>query len=536
MGAAGDWQSTTVRGFGGGVNWAENPMALRDDEWADAEGWIARNGYAEVALLHTQLDGTYSSGGHNPVGITQNPFSDVTGYPAIIGFVNDSTGAIKVYRVDPTALVSEITHDGTDTGGGAATPKGAAFAVMGAATMGNFLVLSFGGAPIGGSYSLIRIPSTASTYQTIKPTKQLRGAFLRGFGGHLLLVARADTLQGQRTIYISDANDSAVWDSATSNRADEITLPEASSPLLGLVRIGVNTMGVPTRDSTYIVTPTGADPPFTVQEVNGPGTIERPDATLDTQGGFCGETPYGAAYLGHDDVYLLSSAAGQKGIGRKVIGEIREGTVNASAQGHSPQLVWHPRLGVLLVPVGQQLFAYDPRTDAWSPSIYGGEQPADYFRHAIIQDNSTLTPRHFMLLSQRKIYVESLTNQPVIGGTVQTKDFTSGSPPEQIEVSRIKVDWEPLTDGTTDAIAVDVCARDELGRTASGLGLVGLDGGRLFAVPATDNVGTLTAGKSELSARARGKFMRWQFRQSSGRARIRGFSFLWRRAGDRRTG
>lgn len=523
--AADGWSTVEVKTFGGGVNWTGHPAAIRDDEWANSAGFLAKDGYAESMRIYTQLGSTLGAGGFNTVGITQNPFSMLV-QPILVGFVDPSTGTVKVYKVNQvTGAQTEITHDGTDTGGGAAVPKGHGSAVMGAAMLDGFLVLSFGGQPVGGSYSLVRILSTLLTYQTIKPTKVLSASFLASFGGHLLAAACGATATLQRTIKVSSSNSTSVWDSAVENSADEFAIGDATSPLLGLLRLGGNALGIMMRERGSLLSPTGALPPFTLHDAGAGGAYELADATADTGGGYVGETPFGGVYLGHDDLYLAGS--GRRGIGRKVIGAIR----SALTTGYSPELLWHPRLGVLLVPVGDTIYGYDPLTEAWSPTIFFNDLISPtYFRHAVIHDSSSLTPRHCLLTDARELFVEDLAGGPM-GGFVDSKDFVFGDPPMQVHIGEVKVDWEPLTSATTDSIAVQLSARDDLSRIAGG-GILG-DSAGLIQPTMTHSLGDLQAGASELAARARGKICRFRFNQQDGRVRIRGFSFKVRPAGDR---
>lgn len=515
------WQTYVVPTFGGGVNWTKHPVALRDDEWAHATGVLARDGYAEVMPGYTNL-GQIGVAGFQPIGITQNPFSREAD-PLIVGMVDFGAGAlpIKVYKVDSLGVDLEITHDGTDTAGGTQAPRGQKYAFMGAATMDGYLVLSFGGRPTSASYSLIRIPSALATYQTIKPTKALTASFLVGFGSHLIAAARGTDFSGERTLFVSDVNSAAIWDAAVSNSADEITLGESTSPILGLVRVGGNALAVLVRDRIYLLSPTGGLPPFTVHDLGLGGSYEGSLlGVLDTGGAHCGETPYGACYLGADNLYLLNGS-GRTPIGSQ-LGRVFQTLEPTLVSG---QFQWHPRLGVLLVPFGDALFGYDPVAQSWSPHLADVSAFNEMFRHAVIQDATASSPRHYIVGDDRTLLVENAAI-PAAGWSVETKDFNTGEPFEQMHIGELKVEWEPLTNATTDAISVGVAVRDDLSR-----GVQGLPSGEV--VTSFTTVGTLTAGASEIAIRQVGKFARFQFSASSGRSRIRGLSFTRRRAGNR---
>ena len=521
------WDVVVVPTFGGGLNFAGHPGSIRDDEWTGCNGWFAKDGYAEIRTAYEEVKATGwlpISGAETArvIGIAQNPFSSVDA--ALIGTAYLSGSALpwRLWKLRDDGTLTEITF-GTDTQGGATTPTGNRAGYMPAAFLDGYLCLS-GGHPSDG-YSMIRW-NDGATFQTIKPVGFSRfvAQHLASFGGHLIAAdgSNGTTSDRGRAVFVSDADSTDVWAPAVGNSADDFALDDAIASLTAVGPLTNNGFALYTRGVTYVLQPTGGIPPFTRQTLQARGVLERQNVGL---------TPYGPFIRSSDDFYI-----GATPVGRKIWRYYRKlKEMDALAV---PEFKYHERDGAVLVMARSEtatadLLLFDPVNGAWSrtllPSVGSG-----WIRHGFLYDNNSGNAsydlgRHWIAAIDGTIYAEAFTaTTPHSGAFVNTKFFHYEDPTRDNYYGRIKVDWEPLTNATTDAIEILAEVRNDLSQAV--LGSVGGD------IPGTfTSLGTLTGGASELAMRKRGKYIRFRFQHSSGRARIRGFALLRRRGSSRRT-
>src|SRR5262249_22320041 len=120
------------------------------------------------------------------------------------------------------------------------------------------------------------------------------------------------------------------------------------------------------------------------------------------------------------------------------------------------------------------------------------------------------------------VYVEDPNAASGAGAFFDTKDFCFGTPAVRADIEAIKVEWECLSNATTNAIRVYALSRDDLLP-----GILGSDGLQQDLTSLFVLQGTLTGGTARLPVRLRGKYVRFRFQQVSGRMRIRSFAVAW---------
>ena len=529
---AGEWK--VVPSFGGGLNFTQHPAFLEDDQWTGCDGWRAVDGVvAETALAYVQrIAGFWEAtvpATHYFNGLHQDPFT--FNGPLLTLSPQGAGGAMRLIRWNGGAPV-EITWDAVGT-----APVTHTDDITQIAFCNGFCVITGGTTAPAGNYSLLQWNGTLGTFSAINPTNPLRAAMLASYAGRLIVAQTAQTAAGIRTLRWADANSTTVWDAAISNSADTVVMEDSLSGITGLYPIAGNALMMTTREATYALSPTGAIPAFTIQRVSDQGGMDdiysATNATPRRHSLGC-VTPYGAFVRGLDDWYLNGQSTG-----RRVWRYIANGDrASFSLTGMSP--VWHARYGAVGIPFRtptgtNALLWFDPRTGTWSAQSL----PFAAARHAVIRDrdainDGTLEGRHWIMEpTSGQIYVQDYEGEtPQAGGTVDSKDFTVGSPPMTFEVDRIKVDWETIEFG--GSLIVQALMRPGLKRDETGGSVTGTEGFDITFAGGYVTVGTLTDGDSELSCRLRGKFLRWRFVQSVNRARIRGFAFRVMPVDDRR--
>lgn len=522
------WEWITVPSFGGGLNFATHPTQLDPSEWTECDGWIALDGIAETARPYVERlaanwhpDVPFS---HDFNGIHQEPFSFLG--PVLTFCPNGAAGGqMRLVRFNAsTGATTEFAWDGVGT-----APVSHKDDRTQVAFCNGYLVVA-GGAKATGNYSLLRW-NNAATYNAINPTNPLKLGMIAAFGGRLVGAQTAHTQAGIRTLRWSDANSTTVWDPAISNSADEVLMEDSISGVTALAPTANNVVLVYTREATYALSPTGAIPAFTLQRIADVGchdTINSTSGPIPLNHSQATVTPYGVFTRGPDDFFLNQQSSGRK------IWRWFQKRSDYTTQAQPP--IWHPRMTQLAVPIYQQnegaswILWFDPRTGAWSRQTC--PTSAVSLRHAVIrdgqdQDDGTYQGRHWLLVTTTgQMLVQNFESGAAhAGGVVATKDFTVGAPPVTFEVDRIKVEWEDMGEGPS-TLTVSAAMRHDWGDVTSG---DGLDTAATFTV-----LGTLSGTVSELPVRLRGKYLRWKFTQTTGPARIRGFSFRVQPAADRR--
>jgi hypothetical protein len=524
------WQWHSVPTFGGGLHFSENPASIRDDEWTWGRGWLAQNGYAEIGPGYVQVTaGVWPGQGadvYTLVGLTQNAF-DWDDQAVIAAFV-DTTGPprARLYKVNVGGVRTELTWDGA---GFAAS--GDPLVRVHAAFLNGFMLFNFG---IGGGPPTLIRWNGGATWHGIQTTGSPQAYYLASFGGHLVAGVYETlgiplTPAGARGLALSSADDESLWLPAVSNTADFLVLDDVPSVVNALAPIGDN-LGIFTRNGIYVLSPTGGDPPFTRHLYSRRGCLDTMALgshayASPLTGAMVGVTPIGTVYRGMDDFYVADLG---QGIGRRVFAYYQ-----AQLQGTDPPpfYLWHDGRGVLLIPTPTDLLCYEPKTSAWSQLPL----PASPLqRHAVVWDTrgggaiGLPSARHWIGVGNQ-LWTERSDGVPAGGEFVDSKDFHLGAPAVTKSWSRIKVEWEPLTNAATDAIEIFAAPHDA--PSTALLGSPGLETQTLTF----QSLGILTGGATELTCRLRSKYIRWRFKQKSGRARIRGFAFRHTGSGERAT-
>ncbi len=530
-----------VQSFGGGLNFAQHPAFIRDDEWSWSQNFIAKDGAAEVARQFTSVNSDIdaSLGTVSVIGAIQYPFDRSI---VLVGL--ESGGDFFLYKMDAgtPAGATELT-----TG---ARAKASTTATMRGGVLNGVLVLCGGRTSGATDSSVIKVSGTVpTTYTTIVPASgALAANYLQSFSGHIILggVNREGGLayiEGRRVAW-SDAQDPDLWVPALSNSADDVVLDDLESYITGLEQIGNNTMGVFTRSRISALIPTTRIPAYTRQPaVAGIGAVSLQDRSVAVTAELAlGQTPHGVAFASDSRLYLLQPGAGLRDIGAKIADYWFKNVTNDSGSvlAATRPVCWHPGWRQIIFPVPDQreLMMYDPLSKAWSrltlnDLILGGIT-SDIDRMAVIGGaagaRGDLWLMQGFVASAGEVYQEQL---PTVALTddkafVDTKDFHVGH--TIIYVDSILVDWEPLTNAGTDAIEIFAHSRDNFARVTTGI--LGSEG-REMSTLAFTSVGTLTAGKSVLKVRRHGRYHRFRFQNASGRLRIRGLTLMLGPGGDR---
>lgn len=521
-----------VPSFGGGLNFAANPLTLRDDEWTWARGWLAKDGYAEVLPTYEQVKTAGWSGiTLNPIGLFQNIFSYSDAILVVGTRSSDST--LKLYKITPAGSVTAITWDAVGT-----APSGDPTCVAHAPFLDGYMVFNGG---VGSTAVGVMRWNGGATFSGISTAPQ--AYYLTSFSGRLVAGWNALTQAGVRTVSISDANSTTVWTPAISNSADSFVLDDAESGVNGFGS-AATALAVFTRGKIYGLAATGGIPPLTRQVLLQRGSLDysipTADWSLPGNGALIGETPYGLMYRGTDDFYFLG---GDSGVGRKIYQYYRTQELTSTA-GQMPFLLWHATRGAVIVSVPlvfseatlvPEILLFDPATGAWSRrDLPIGVEPV---RHGMVWDTTAsgniARQRHCFINADESIYIESSTNTPVGTEWVWTKFFGFGSPIATSLVDRIKIDWEPLVNLSTDTLTIWGEPRNDLSRTLTGTSILGNPGLDTAYVGGLVLLGTLSAARSELSCRQIAKYHRFVFQATSGRPRIRGFSLHYQVQDDR---
>jgi hypothetical protein len=464
----------------------------------------------------------------------------------------NAAGTGKLWSVNPPSTAVEITPTG---GAVLADANAAASSHVSAAFLENNLHIGFGlPSTLDTSTRVARLAPTATgatptTYTRLDGVTNalisagISPAFLEVCRDHIIaaavnLVGAGNTRRAAtRTVAWCDSLQSHVWDTMMFNSAQTYEVTEAPYGITGIARGDVNNVLVFFSDRIMVLTYTGSNPPFTRSWVQLGGNIggvvapNTPTAMIGARGGVA-NTPLGPVWTSDDNVYIW--AGGPQPIGNQIRNYIREKT-NRAVRILNP--FWHGHWGLLCVPVGltdanYDIFMFDPLTKAWSRQTLeiGGKLPVGTV-YAPTGDSTTgvWAGNWFTAASDGHVLRETTDlTLAHLGAFVDTKDFAFDDIMADAYIDRIKVDWEPLSNTTTDIITVQALSRNHYGN------ILGSTGGEQNQSGNFVTQGTIVGSvQSEVSLRLRAKFVRFRFLQTLGRARIRGFSVRWQRAGDR---
>ena len=519
-----DWK--VVPDLGGGLNVSKHPAFINDNEWSWCDGWQVKLGTAEVMTgFEEATSASWVPATNAPIGITADLFN--LGQ-VLVPVRNTSTDVVRLYTITAAGSATEITVSGTAPHGASVSARrGLLTPVM----MNGQQVLVFGNTG-SGNYTLATYDGT--NFARIAPSNPLQARFLIATNNYLIAASTGGTSptnSEMRTVRVADATSTSVWDPAISNAADEFIL-DSPGIIRGLVPTPDGAL-ILTSDRVFAMSKTGGIPPFTVSVVHDGG----PHETL--QHGV--NTPFGIFYgivgnIMHNGAPLPAAHKVSRILNR-VFG----------ADNYMSKYLWHPARQALIIPHAPTSASatsplgnlyYDPMEQVW----WRLTNPTDIglgLDQAIATIGPTQpptgVPRHFLMDSTGILYVEDTVDHPtlstpVAGAVLDTKDFAYESPTTRDYTDRIKVDWEPLSNASTDAVEVLAYVRNDLSP--------GILGSHSLAMDLTSNfvsLGTLTAGASELPVRLHGKFNRFRLKQSSGRVRVRGLSLRRRRGSDKRT-
>lgn len=514
--------------FGGGLRFDLHPAAIPDDCWSWADGWLPRHGTAEVlAAYATIIDNLTLATNRSILDLCSHP-TDPEKLILVVGSSEvppPNSDAPHFYEITASGTnnYGSITWDGSGTAVTSAlnTLDGVGASVT---QLGGKIIITWG-TPAGGTYTLGQWDGTAVTYTPINPTAACMAHILLTFNSRLIAIRRSQTLV--RDVAWSDANSVTVWDPAVSNSADNVTLDDLGYKIVAAGRRRDGMLALLSPASQVLLIPTGSIPAFSARTMISAGCRTSPRNA-------CTETPYGLCWVGHDNIYLEDMP-----IGDAVFRYYLERAAITNIE--MPGLCWHPGMSRIVVPLqsttalGRGLLLYDPVGQTWAHRVV--ERPGTdftaYYRHAVTY--GAAGPKHCMVTTDTNRLVrlsgDAVTGTADGGAFVDTKDFAFSSPLHQDYTDRIKVDWEPLTNATTDSLTVYTAVHDDLSRQSAGI--LGAEGMQTAGLTFT-SLGTLTAGVSELPVRLRGKFVRFRFEQTSGRVRIRGFTIRRQRASDRK--
>lgn len=538
------FRPTTVSSFGGGLHFTDHPAAMQDHQWSWCENMVARDGCAEMwpsyGLLAT-LAVPF------PLGAVQNPFTQ-DGALVATWAAGDN---VRLWTVTGGGVITEITPT-------ALALKGRQNAVLTAAFLNGYLVVSVG-MPNGGGHSLARWTGGA-TYERIDaavlggPTT-VEWDWICNFSGRI--VGGSGEVDGvaainesnRRTVGWCDADNEAIWSPAVSNSADQVFVDDVMGRIAGVAPLGDQACVILHGEGADVLTPTGGIPAFTRQAlVRGVQALllTPPGGNTPFYNSYFGTLPTGVLFIADDGVYVITSS-GLKPIGtlvnRYVMKEIVPTIDTTTVTGLQRQgVVWHPCVKTVLFPrpglglagASNEYMVWHLGSGAWSRiKPLSGTTIGIATRHAFIRSygpggTAPLKRRHWILDNSGKIFEEG--SVAANGAYVVTKPFTSGAEPVDVQYRTLKVAWETLENPATAAIDVLVATQKDL-NIPTILGSEGLEQQAQTFVP----LGTLTAGNSELPMRIRGKYTWLKFKQNTGGARIRGFTFESRIGSGRRT-
>jgi hypothetical protein len=537
------WQTKTVLGFGGGLDYTKHPAALADDQWADCDGFIARQGWAEVAPPFKTSLATVGVAGDRIIGMMQNPFTNDGAVLAVCS----SVGTSKLFTVSGAGTVTQITPATTTVGARRGALATSAFLN---GTM--YVTFGYNGAA---TTSLIAWTGGATYAVVTGGLAQLQLDTVAAFKGHVVggaaNIGGGGTLTAQllRTVGWSDVNLGTSWIPATNSSADSVFLDDVDDDVIMLAPLSSDVLGLFTHGSLHAITATGGIPAFVRSQIRrGIGCVELSTSfgSVDRQS-LWGITPLGVVFYAGDDLYLAESGTGIAPISSRIIewwhDKIRPPQTLSSTALAKP-ILWHREKKLLIAPrpvltsADFQLAYYDPTSGAWSRGrvVTNGGTPLQISGQAFIRSvNGGEYQRTHWLHGDRDVYVEDTDfATPRFVASVDTKDFIFGGPDHTFEVDRIKVEWESIDDQGGDSaqtLRVGASMRNSLVDNF-------VAGNRAGIPPVTFSlVGTITQ-QQELPVRLRGKILRLSFQTPTGATvgtRIRGFSFRYRMCGTRKT-
>ena len=491
--------------FGGGLRFNTHPAYLEDHEWSWSNAMEPIDGWAQtrVVMAAVALGANYVPASNNPIGLVPDLIDLSATKSFLVPTRHSVTKAVRLFQITAGAgSVTEKTASGTAaTGESAANSKPYMLPVV----VNGLQVLCFG---LGGNHSVATYDGTNHT--RVAPSGfTIQGRVLCAASNYAILtMTSAGTASGLRQVRVSNATDATTWDPGISNSADEFTT-DAHADIRGLVT-GPDGAVLFSGDRVQVMQSTGGIPPFTLRIISDAGMA----------GGFqlAASTPYGVMYwTGRELVGLTGGAVpGSDKVARYVM------NLTSSQFPTVGKLLWNPQDNALITPTDTERMYFNPRTQAWWRIAW----EATPYDHAIGITPVGTPALYAMVTSAGSLYTEAVTTNAA-STFVDTKDFNFGDPVQAVEINRIKVDWEPLTNASTDALQIYGWAHDDLSPT-----LLGAYGGNADRTAQFTSLGTLTAGTSELPIRPTvAKYHRFRFSRSSGSFRIRGFSLSYQPRG-----
>jgi len=498
--------------LGGGLNLSELPRDIQPDQWSWSNAMRPHDGVAEVMHAFTQV---LAAGW---LTLTPRAFQPY--------LVDDDDDKVAVLAANPATEGTNAKLYTIDSGGSVAN-----LSITGAAPAFN---LSFGEKQARPNTAVIAatgesrqffsgsVPSSVTSKFTMVRTNtfgidivrvtggltELTPAFVANAAGALMVGwVGAGVGQGRR-ILVSDAGNGDEFRVNASTTSDD-TIFDAHGPIEDMVSTARGA-AIVCRDAIYMATATGGVPAFRFdREAIGAGAL------------WASDTPLGLIYYGGHGLYLLN--------GPRVDGMLGNHLVRSGlGQGDFTRISWHAEYAALAM--------YDYAAQVlWYVGPNGAFRMAHGFSMPYVAGVAiTRVPfraRNTTWLfndSTDQIIADATRTTPFAGAFLETKDFAFGLPSENDRTISISVDWEPMSNATTDAIVVKASVRNDFSS-----GILGRDGMQTDQLSFT-TLGTLAAnGSHELAnLNLRGKYVRFRFEQSSGFARIRGFTIRRRRGSD----
>lgn len=489
--------------LGGGLNLSAHPAFIRDDQWSWVDGWWPRDGVAEVmpGWITVPLNSAYVPTNN----VVQGIYPDVFNGGVLIVTVHTGTEVVRLFNIPLSGVVAEKAVSGTAPTGRAAQ---AAYGEGVATVLVGKQLLAFGQSSAS-NYGAAYYDGT--NFFRIAPSAVFQPDFFAAVGGYALAGRFDQDLPDSVGVRVSDANDPTVWDPDISNNADEFTLESAGD--LRAFREMPNGVLCITSRRAFRLSPTGASPPIHVELLHDVGIS---NARLND----IVASPQGLFYVLDSDVYLNGAPLPHL-VTSKLM---RPGVVTGSSGG---PLQWHPILNALIVGADDGRYLYDPAAQAWTRQAW----PTDTIFRGAISFRSANLPGHWIRDLVGNIYVDGLPGVSTAqsSAVLCTKWFSFDGPSSQDYIDRVTIDWEPLTNATTDAVEVLGYFPNDLSN-----GVLGASTMELLRTGQLTSLGTLTGGQSELPINRKGKYSLFALRQSSGSVRVRGIHIRHERANDRK--
>jgi hypothetical protein len=494
--------------FDGGLNTVGSPIGLQDHEWSWSDGFEPINGCAQQMSVWQSVDlGTWPVSGTTPIGVVED--NQALNLTALFVFSRTTaTGAIRVWRYE--ADVDDFIEQ-TVSGTWQAASTARLYQrpiVIG----GKQLFCAGTSGTLSQNTCAAYTPGSPGTATVIAPTTPLRGWVQVAAANHGLVFG--DTYS-PRIVRVSDAGALGTgtdWNPTIANTADELTLDaglwRGAAPTTQGVVILYENLG-------FLMSPTGSDPPFTV-------------ATIGTAAGAVGlqqitECPAGTVFLTRKGYATLGGGIlpGSEKCSNLIAPQY-------SSQLGTLKLVYDNRRNALLS-VGDgasygdpvQTF-FQPSSGAWFRRLLptpGTGTPVD---HGYAKAATASLDYWLLWSTGSALYHDTYEIGSADGHTnafIDTKDFAYPSPSSNDYTDFVQIDWEDIGSGTQ--MEVYAYSRDEL----IPVGYQVTETGELDFTSSFVLLGTISeTDRLPMRVRLKGRYIRFRFKITTGRARIRGLS------------